>query len=275
MSRRIDLLRLDYIFSVVVPCLMAVYFNDLNLFAHLDIIGGFCCYAITGNLLNDAIDSKDPTEVETIERIEGYRTKELTAMALLAFLFGSALFIRPISAHPVNGAILVLIIAMVVVYCVKLKPVPIINQILLGASHVLLPYLMIKIDADQTPLLSVTDWVLLLTFFAYAVTGQIVHEAIDGDAITRFSLRTQQVVVWTASWITIAMGIAATVYLQMYQFLPFVFIPLGTLYIFRKPKKQEPGVKDVGIILGNVILFYFLVLILQKTFTVLYPLPGA
>ncbi|MHA1731894.1 MAG: hypothetical protein ACTSU5_08115 [Promethearchaeota archaeon] len=266
MSRRIDLLRLDYIFSVIVPCLMAVYFHSLNLFAHLDIIGGFACFAVTGNLLNDAIDSRDPDDVETKERTEGFHWKEIAAMGLLAFLFGSTLFVRSVTQHPVNGIILVAIIAMVVLYCVKLKPVPIVNQVLLGVSHVVLPFIMIKVDAGSTPVMEEIDWVLLLTFFAYAITGQLVHEVIDGDAITRFSLRTQQAIIWASSLVTIAAGIWATAYLRMYYFLPFVFIPLGTLYTFRKPTTSTKGVKDVGIVLGNVIMFYFLVLILQQQF---------
>ncbi len=266
MSRRIDLLRLDYIFSVVVPCLMAVFFHDLNLFDHIDIIGGFACFALTGNLLNDAIDARDPDDTETIERTEGFHWKEIAAMGMLAFLFGMSLFIRTITAHPINGLVLVIIIAMVVAYCVKLKPVPVLNQVLLGVSHVVLPFIMIKIDAGSTPVMDMMDWVLLITFFAYAITGQLVHEAIDGDAITRFSLETQQKIIWTSSIITIFFGIWATIFLQMYYFLPFVFIPLGTLYTFRKPTKSTKGVKDVGIVLGNIIMFYFIILILQQQF---------
>ncbi|GAB4313108.1 MAG: hypothetical protein Kow0069_14100 [Promethearchaeota archaeon] len=266
MSKRIDLLRLDYAFSVVVPCLMAVYFNDLDLFYHLDVIAGFFCFAITGNLLNDAIDARDPSDEETVERVRGFHWKEIAAMAVLSFLFGTFLFARTVTEHPVNGLILAVIVAMVVVYCVKLKPVPIVNQVLLGASHVLLPYLMVKVDAGLPSALSGTDWVLLATFFAYAFTGQVVHEVIDGDAITRFSLKAQQRVIWVASVVTIAMGLFAWWYVGDYYFLPFVFIPLGTMYTFRRPTRSTKGVKDVGIVLGNLILFYFLVLVLRKQF---------
>ncbi len=269
MSRRIDLLRLDYAFSVIVPCLMAVYFNGLNFFKELDIIGGFLLYAITGNLLNDAIDAKDPKDVETKERVQGYRPKEILAMGLLACLFGTFLFIRTCIEHSINILLLLIIVVMVVGYCIKFKNWVIINQMLLGASHVLLPYFLIKIDGGATTF-TLLDWVLILTFFAYAYTGQIVHESIDGDAITRFSLRAQQIIVWVASLVTIGMGILANLFLwgtfteEWYVFMPIIFIPLGTLYIFRKPKQAPKGVKDVGIILGNIILVYFLVLIFRQ-----------
>ena len=49
-----------------------------------------------------------------------------------------------------NGVILVIIIALVVIYCFQ-KRIPIVNQIFLGVSHVFLPYLMIKIDSGLTP----------------------------------------------------------------------------------------------------------------------------
>ena len=77
MSRRIDLLRLDYAFSVIVPCLLALYFNNLTVRSHLDIIIGFLLYAITGNTINDAIDMRDPNENDTLERVKGYHWKEI------------------------------------------------------------------------------------------------------------------------------------------------------------------------------------------------------
>jgi hypothetical protein len=259
--RRINLLRLDYVFSVVVPCLMAIYINDFNLVDHLDIIMGFTLYAIVGNTLNDMIDAKDPHEEETIERVAGFHWKEIATVAITAFLFGSMMFVRTIQEHPQNAILLVAIIVMVVVYCLK-KNLPIINQILLGVSHVFLPYLMIKIDGNANPILNENEWILMMTFFSFAFTGQIVHEIIDGDSITKFSLRTQQLVVIVSSVVTMVMGFFALSIADIY-FLPFIFIPIGSIYTFRKPTHSTKGVKDAGIILGNIILFYFLVLIIQ------------
>lgn len=265
MSRRIDLLRLDYVFSVVVPCLLAIYFNDLNLIQHLDIIFGFVLFAITGNTLNDVIDARNPEEIETIERIKGYHWKEILAISVISFVFGLMLFIRTIQDHLINLGILIVIIVMVVIYCLK-KDVPIFNQILLGVSHVFLPYIMIKIDAGIVPIIGIGEWILMLCFFAYAFSGQIVHEIIDGDSITRLTLRNQQLVVIISSIISIILGIIAIIIMNEIYFLPFVLIPLGSIYTFRKPTESTKGVKDVGIVLGNIILIYFLVLIIRTMF---------
>jgi hypothetical protein len=266
MSRRIDLLRLDYAFSVIVPCLLAIYFNELNLFAHLDIIVGFLLYAITGNTLNDAIDMRNPDEKETIERVKGFHWKEILAIAIIAFLFGTMLFIRTIRAYPINGLLLIITVVMVVGYCIK-KDVPIINQMLLGASHVFFPYLMIKIDAGlQDSLFNSGEWVLMITFFVFGFAGQIVHEIIDGDSITKFSLKTQQMTVIISSIITIILGIVVMIIVDDIYFLPLVFIPFGSIFTFRRPTASTRGVKDVGIVMGNVILLYFLILIIQQMF---------
>ncbi len=263
MSRRIDLLRLDYAFSVIVPMLIAVYLNHFSLLQHLDIIIGFLLYAITGNTLNDALDARDPKEVETRERIEGYHWKEIATIAIVCFIFGSMLFVRTIEQHPINAAFLAGSVIMVVIYCLK-KDVPIINQILLGISHVLFPYLMIKVDATGSATLSSGEWFAMITFFCFAFTGQIVHEAIDGDSITHFSLRTQQIVIISSSLITIILAIGTLFVLKTIYFLPFVLIPIGSIYTFRHPTHSTKGVKDVGIILGNVILLYFIVLIVMQ-----------
>ncbi|GAG23526.1 unnamed protein product, partial [marine sediment metagenome] len=252
-------------FSVIVPCLMAIFLNNLNLWEHLDIIIGFCLYAITGNTLNDMIDAKNPEEKETIERIKGFHWKEIATISIISFVFGTMLFVRTIRTHPINLLILIMIIGMVVFYCIK-KDLPIINQILLGVSHVFLPYLIIKIDSSIEPLLTPGEWFLMFCFFSFTFTGQIVHEIIDGDSITRFSLRVQQLTVLISSIITITMGIAILFIIEFEKsiyFLPFCLIPIGSIYTFRKPTSSTKGVKDVGIILGNIILVYFLVLILM------------
>jgi hypothetical protein len=262
MSRRIDLLRLDYAFSVLVPCLMAIYLNHYDLLPHLDIIIGFLLFAVTGNTLNDAIDSRDPNEVETIERVKGFHWKEIAAIAIICFMFGVMMFVRTIQEHPINALFLSGSVIMVIIYCVK-KNIPILNQVLLGVSHVFFPYLMIKTDAGANPLMTGGEWFGMITFFGFAYSGQIVHEIIDGDSITRYSLRTQQLVVIVSSIITVILGVIAVIILQDIYFVPLVLIPFGSLYTFRKPTKSTKGVKDVGIVLGNVIMLYFLVLIIR------------
>ena len=75
MSKGFKLLRVEYIFSVIIPCLLCIYLNDYDIFSHIWVLAGFAFYAITGNTLNDVIDMKDPNEKETLERVEGYQTE--------------------------------------------------------------------------------------------------------------------------------------------------------------------------------------------------------
>ena len=68
MRKRIELLRLDYLFSVLLPCILAIYINKFEVMNHIDILIGFSFLGITGNTLNDVIDSRNPKEIETIKR---------------------------------------------------------------------------------------------------------------------------------------------------------------------------------------------------------------
>lgn len=267
MSKRMDLLRLDYTFSVIIPMLLAIFLNNLNPFQHIDIILGFIFLAVTGNTWNDVIDMKDPEEIDTLKRVEGYHPKEIFTIGMASFVLGFTLLLRTCIAHPINGVFLAIIIAMVLIYCKWLKPVAIINQVLLGSSHILLPYFMIKVDAGLE-LMNSNEWLLMIMFIAFAVTGQLVHEVIDGDAITKFlSLRQIQIVIISASLITcLTAFIIFLVFPADYKlyFIPFLMFPLGTIYTFRKPTQSTKGVKDVGILIGNFLLLYIIALIILQ-----------
>ncbi|MFW9818968.1 MAG: hypothetical protein ACFFE5_05110, partial [Candidatus Thorarchaeota archaeon] len=89
MSKGFKLLRVEYIFSVIIPCLLAIYLNDYDITANLWILAGFGFYAITGNTLNDVIDMKDPNEKETLERVKGYNRKEILVLVIASFLLGT------------------------------------------------------------------------------------------------------------------------------------------------------------------------------------------
>jgi 1,4-dihydroxy-2-naphthoate octaprenyltransferase len=262
MGSRFGLLRLDYTFSVVIPMLMAIYLNRLNPFNHIDILIGFLFLAITGNTWNDFIDMKDPTELETLKRVEGYHPKEIFTIGLVSFFLGITLLLRTCIQHLLNAILLVVIISMVLLYCVWLKPVPFLNHIMLGASHMLLPYFMIKIDAGL-PLIDVkSELPLLIAFYAFALTGQFVHEVIDSDSLTKhFNLRQCQIIIWISSIISMILGTWAFIILEQYYFFPFIFLPIGTMYTFRRPTKSTQGVKDIGILIGNFLLIYFICLI--------------
>jgi hypothetical protein len=72
-------------------------------------------------------------------------------------------------------------------------------------------------------------------------------------------------VIWIASVISLVITVFSLIVTQNIIFLPIIFFPFGILYIFRKPRTDLLGrtsLKDVGIILGNLILVYVIVLII-------------
>ncbi|MFX1293705.1 MAG: hypothetical protein ACFFD2_02425 [Promethearchaeota archaeon] len=251
---RIELLRLDYLFSVVVPCLLAVFVNDLAIGNHLEIIFGWSFIGITGNLLNDAIDK---------DRAIDYTTKELGTIAIISFILGITLMIKTFLLYPITSVFVLFSIFLVIGYCVKFKKYAIVNKFILVTSHIVFPYLMIAIQTPALPL-SYGEINLLLTFFAFSFSGQVIHEAIDQEAIESFSQRKVQIIVQISSILTIMFGILAIFQLNNYYLLPFVVIPIGPMYIYRKPRPPGPHVKDVGIIIGNLIMVYLIVLIFSS-----------
>lgn len=265
MSSRFGLLRLDYTFSVLVPMLIAIYLNNLNPFKHIDILLGFTFLAITGNTWNDVIDMRDPNEIETLRRVEGYHPREIFIIGLVSFILGFSLLLRTCFQNFLNAILLIIVIVMVLIYCKWAKLVPILNLVLLGASHVLLPYFMIKIDAGL-PLMSDNEWILMVIFLTFALTGQLVHETIDKVSSLRkyFSLRQCQILIWIFSIISLILGLWAFIILGEFYFFPFIFLPIGTMYTFRHPTESTQGVKDVGILIGNFLLIYFVCLITMQ-----------
>ena len=269
MSNGFKLLRIEYLFSVLVPCLLSVYLNDYEITAHIWILAGFSFYAITGNTLNDIIDMKDPDEKETLERVHGYSRKEILTISLACFLIGTLCFMNGIIVYPILGIYLVIIVSLVIFYCL-FKSLVIINHIILGISHIVLPWMMIKINAGDIilgffPDLSLFELLILLSVASVGFTGQMLHELIDGDSLSKLSPKASQVVIWIASLVSLAIAIISLIITQFIIFLPIIFFPFGIMYIFRKPRKDLLGrttLKDVGIILGNLILVYTIVLII-------------
>jgi len=269
MSYGFRLLRIEYLFSVLVPCLLSVYLNTYDLTSHIWILAGFAFYAITGNTLNDVIDMNDPDETETLERVRGYSRKEILTISLASFLIGTICFMNRIVVYPLLGIYLVIIVILVIFYCL-FKSLVIINHIILGISHIVLPWMMIKINAGDIilgffPNLSVFELLILLSVASVGFTGQMLHELIDGDSLSKLSPKASQVVIWIASLVSLTIAIISLIITQFIIFLPIIFFPFGIMYIFRKPRQDLLGrtaLKDVGIILGNLILVYTIVLII-------------
>ncbi len=269
MSNGFRLLRIEYLFSVLVPCLLCIYVNKYEIITHLWILAGFAFYAITGNTLNDVIDMKNPDEKETLKRVQGYSRKEILTISFASFLIGTLCFMKSIIVYPILGIYLIVIVILVIIYCL-FKSLVIINHIFLGISHIVLPWLMIKINAGDIalyffPNLTLSDLLILLSIASVGYTGQMLHELIDGDSLSKLSPRTSQIVIWIASVTSLVITVFSFIVTPYIVFLPIIFFPFGILYIFRKPRIDLLGrtsLKDVGIILGNLILVYIIVLII-------------
>jgi len=268
MSKGFGLLRLEYLFSVIIPCLLAIFLNGYEIIDHIFLLAGFGFYAITGNTLNDMFDMKDPNEKETLERVEGYSRKEIGTLALASFFLGTLCFSYEIAVKPILGFYLVIIIILVVIYCMY-KRFVVVNHIILGVSHIFLPYLMIKLNAAPIgtifPFISLFEWLFLASTASVAYTGQMLHEMIDGDSLAKLKPKTAQKVIWASSIISLVIGIISLILTFEIWFLPFIIFPFGIMYIFRYPREDLLGwtsLKDIGIILGNFFLVYLIIVIL-------------
>ncbi|MHA2401075.1 MAG: UbiA family prenyltransferase [Promethearchaeota archaeon] len=268
MSKGFKLLRVEYLFSVLIPCLLAIYLNDYDISQHLWILAGFGFYAITGNTLNDVIDMKNPKERETLERVKGYSRKEIGVLAIASFSLGTMCFMNDVLTNPLLGVYLVIIIFMVIFYCL-FKFLVILNHIILGVSHIILPFFMIKINAGDIvfgflPGMELNESLILASITAVAFLGQWVHEMIDDDSLAKLKPKTSQIVIWVASIISLIIAIISFIITFYFIFLPIIFFPVGIMYIFRKSKTKLIGrtsLKDIGIILGNLMFAYIIILI--------------
>ncbi|MFX1427400.1 MAG: UbiA family prenyltransferase [Promethearchaeota archaeon] len=271
MSKGFKLLRVEYIFSVIIPCLLCIYLNNYDIKSHIWILSGFVFYAITGNTLNDVIDMRDPNEKETLERVEGYSRKEILVISIASFVLGTTCFMNEIIKNPLLAIYLTLIIFMVVFYCF-FKSLVIVNHIILGVSHIVLPWFMIKINAEEIimsflPELELTESLILASIICVAFTGQMVHEMIDGDSLSKLKPKTSQLVIWVACSVSLIVAIISFIITKYLVFIPIVFFPFGIMYIFRKPRNNLLGrtsLKDTGILLGNLMLAYIIVLIIAS-----------
>jgi 4-hydroxybenzoate polyprenyltransferase len=271
MSSGFRLLRVEYIFSVLIPCLLSIYLNGYDIKSQIWILSGFLFYAITGNTLNDVIDMTDPNEKETLERVKGYTRKEILVISIASFILGTSCFMNEIIDNPLIAIYLILIIFMVIFYCF-FKSLVIINQIILGISHIILPWFMIKINAGDVimnffPELKLSESLVLASIICVAFIGQMVHEMIDGDSLSKLKPKTSQLVIWIACLISLFIAIISFFITKYIVFLPIVFFPFGIMYIFRRPRNNLLGrtsLKDTGILLGNLMLVYVIILILAS-----------
>jgi 4-hydroxybenzoate polyprenyltransferase len=251
------------------PCLLSIYLNGYDIKSHILILSGFIFYAITGNTLNDVIDMTDPNEKETLERVKGYTRKEISVISIASFILGTSCFMIEILDNPLLAIYLILIVFMVVFYCF-FKSLVIINHIILGISHIILPWFMIKINAGDIfmnffPELELSESLILASIICVAFIGQMTHEMIDGDSLSKLKPTTSQLVIWIACLVSLFVAIVSFIITKYLVFLPLVFFPFGIMYIFRNPRNNLLGrtsLKDTGILLGNLMLAYVVILII-------------
>jgi len=269
LSSDFRLLRLEYLFTVIVPIFIAILINQYDIMAHISIIGGFSFWAITGNTLNDIKDMDNPDDIETQKRIEGYSKKEIAVLSISSFVMGSTLFFRSILGQPIILLYLLFTAIFVVFYCMIVKPILIINWIILGISHIWLPYFIIKINANAIigwfPIIQPYEWFFLISASLIALSGNLIHEVIDNDAITRLSLRKQQIILWIISFVAIIFSIISILLFieHLVLFSPFLLIPIGVIYMARSKDNLPHGaktIKNIGIIVGNLLLAFIVIL---------------
>jgi len=267
------LLRIEYIFTVIIPLLIAIYLNNYNPINHIEIIGAFAFWAITGNTLNDFKDMDNPDDKQTQERVKGYSKKEIAVLTISSFILGLALFYYPI----LNNIIILFYVAatalMVIIYCLFLKPILGLNWILLGVSHIWFPYFIIKLREINSiiffPLLEIYEWFFLISASLIALSGNLIHEVIDKDAITRLKPRIQQIIIWIVSIIAIVFSLVSIIIFPEKLFLltSVLIIPLGVLYMARSKQNlphNASSIKDIGIVVGNLLLVFIIILMMAK-----------
>jgi len=269
MSKGFRLLRLEYLFTVLIPLLIAIYLNNYSIIDNIVILGAFAFWAITGNTLNDFKDMDNPDDKETRERIMGYSKKEIAVLAISSFILGLALFYYPILDNLIISLYVFLTAIMVILYCIALKQILGINWILLGVSHIWFPYFIIKLNTNITeffPTLEIYEWFFLVSASLVALSGNLIHEVIDNDAITCLKPRYQQLIIWIVSLCAIGVSIISILLFteQLFILTPVLIIPLGVLYMARSKHNlphNATSIKDIGIIIGNLLLAFIIILL--------------
>ncbi|MHA1717771.1 MAG: hypothetical protein ACTSXP_19170, partial [Promethearchaeota archaeon] len=244
--------RLDYLFSVVIPCLLAIYLNraQITLLDNLKTIFGWIFLGIGGNVINDILDR---------DRDLGWRKKDLLAVSISSIFLGFILFSEIFIKNMLNIILVLGSVILVLAYCVKLKKIPFASSFVQVFAEIVLPYFTIHVPSDNI------EWLWLGGLYTFSVLSQMVHESIDGEAITRYSPRAIQIIMILLSITTIGIGAIIFIFTLDYIIIPFSFVPMATIYTYRKPKKSpNKRIKDVGIIIGNLFMVYIIILIITS-----------
>lgn len=255
----LKLLRLEYLFSVLFPCFVALLINGLELIPnYLAMIFGWAFLGIAGNVINDIIDK---------DRDLPYTNKEMASVAICSFMLGLTLMLRYLIFNPINLTLFILAIALVLAYCLWLKKLPILNKFALVFSHLIIPYLIIKIPLFWEPGFILEIFILFGMFFL-GVSGQVVHEVIDDESSSKFSRKSIQITVLVTAGLSVVcfilfliFSIVLMIFFWSYLFIPFLIPPIGAAYMFRAENKPRKTTKTVGVVIGNLLLVYVVIML--------------
>jgi 4-hydroxybenzoate polyprenyltransferase len=251
-AHRWDVLRLDYLFAVLVPCLIALYITRSGasgFLDHLRTILGWAFLGIAGNVINDIVDK---------DRDLDWKNKELGAIAIGSIVLSVLCFVSVMASDPMMIVYVGVAIVLVFVYCIGLKKIPIASGFVQVFAEVCMPYFSIHVPDSSI------EWFWLVSLFFFSILSQFTHEAIDKEAVSsRFSLNKVRIIVFIFSGLTLGCGTILFLLTLDYNILPVAFVPFATIYMFRKFNAvPAPNIKNIGIIIGNFYMIFFLVLIL-------------
>ncbi|MHA1270637.1 MAG: UbiA family prenyltransferase [Candidatus Helarchaeota archaeon] len=239
-------------FSVLVPIFLAIYINDLIFYNYIKLIGGWIFIGISGNLLNDIKDQDRDLE---------FSRNHLIAFFLISLTLGTILLIETFMINWINLVLFLCSAILVVLYCLKLKKYAIINKFVLVLSHIIFPYLIINIPSLNAPNFYGELFILLGLFF-FSFSSQIIHELSDKEAFKKYPKKLTRFIIIIISIISIVFYIFAIIILCDFYLIPLIFAPIGILFLYRMPIIPRPIHKKAGILVGNLLLVYFLFLII-------------
>jgi hypothetical protein len=238
---------------VITPVILAIYINELTLLNFIRLIGGWIFIGIAGNLLNDIKDQ---------DRDLIFTQKQLISMFLISFCAGILLMLNTFILSLLDLVLFIIAAVLVILYCLKIKKYPIINKFVLVVSHVIIPYLIIKIPNYSEPLFWGEISILIGVFF-FGFAAQIIHEVSDEEAFEKYSPKLTRAIILSFSLISVIFISISVILLYDYYLIPLIFPSLGMIVLYRRQFKAKGVHKKAGILVGNLLLLYLLILVIS------------
>lgn len=265
MTRVNDVLRLEYCLIYTFPVVIATYVNQLDFLSQLPLFVAFIFIGLSANMINDAIDLRNPEDAATHERLHGFQARDLFIASLMAFSCAAVFLWSVMVTYPLVFVFFLLTVVTSLGYgLVKgLSSVPFVDQVLGIMGMLSFPYLM---TIANGPIFALTlgDWILLILFIPAGLLIQTVQQTIDNENIGTLSEKTVHWIVLILCGLTVALGVVLVSYYRNLALLPCGFGVLIMLIEFLKPTGSSLEVKEVLIATGNVMMVYLLALVLLE-----------